>query len=106
VKKSIVVVKAARVNGDPKYRLYGMVICWTKLLNDYWGLPALVYLMLEVFRKFSNFDIIFRITKLLFATFCVLIDSFLAELPFHIRNYTDYMTWKRVTTMLLPTLRQ
>jgi hypothetical protein len=35
VKKGIIVVKVARVNGVPKYKFTAMGIYWTKLLNEY-----------------------------------------------------------------------
>ena len=41
--------------------------------------------------------------KIIVCDFLRPIESFLAELPFQIRNYIDYMTRKRATNMLLTT---
>jgi hypothetical protein len=99
VKKSIVTVKVARVNGGPKYKLYGNGHLLDEAVERILRSSGIGLSNAGGLQEIQQFWYDLSDFKIIVCDVLLPDRLILAELPFQIRNYTDYMTWKWVTTM-------
>jgi len=86
-----IIIAMARVNGDPKYKLYRNDRCLKEPVEKLLNASGVDLSIGGVLKSFNSFNSTFRITKLLCLTVCTLIGLCLAEIPFRPRNCTSYI---------------